>query len=210
MNYLYFILAFILAYLLGSLPFSVWIGKLFFGVDVREKGSGNAGTTNTFRVLGWKAGVPVFLFDVMKAWLAVNLIHFIPEEMLTEQSWYYVAGGLGITAILGHIYPVFASFRGGKGVASLLGVGIALFPLCGLTALGVFAVIFFISGYVSLASITTAISFPVLSYFVFHNTELPLIILSLAVALFIPLTHMKNISRLLKGTESRFLYKKKK
>lgn len=210
MIYLYIITVLIGAYLLGSMPFAVWIGKLFFKVDVREKGSGNAGATNTFRVLGWQAGVPVILLDVLKGWLAVNLIHLLPAGMLTESMFYYVSAGLAIAAVLGHIYPVFAGFRGGKGVATLLGVGIALFPLCGLAAFALFILAFLLSGYVSLASLITALTFPFLSYFVFHNTEWPLIVLSLAVALFIPLTHMKNIRRLLNGTESRFLYKKKK
>lgn len=210
MIYLYIILILIGAYLLGSMPFSVWIGKLFYNVDVREEGSGNAGATNTFRVLGWKAGVPVMLLDVLKGWLAVNLIHLLPENLLGDGMYYYLAAALAIAAILGHIFPIFAGFRGGKGVATLLGVGLALFPLCGLAAFAMFIVIFLLSGYISLASIITAISFPFLSYFLFHNIELPLIILSIAVALFIPLTHMKNIQRLLNGSESRFLYKKKK
>jgi glycerol-3-phosphate acyltransferase PlsY len=196
--------------MLGSIPFSVWIGKLFFNTDVREKGSGNAGATNTIRVLGWKAGIPVLLLDVFKGWLAVNLIYLLPPESISANHFYYLAVALALAAVLGHVYPLFAGFRGGKGVATLLGVGLALFPLCGLTAVGMFLLIFLLSGYVSLGSMLTAVAFPFLSYFVFGNTAIPLIALSVAVAVFVPFTHIKNIKRLLNGTESRFLYRKGK
>ncbi|NQT78430.1 MAG: glycerol-3-phosphate 1-O-acyltransferase PlsY [Bacteroidetes bacterium] len=206
--YIYIISAVILAYLLGSIPFAVWIGLLFFKKDIRKEGSGNAGTTNVIRVLGWKTGVPVFLLDVMKGWLAVNITMFFPDLALTGDYIYYLGVILAVAVVMGHIFPVFAGFRGGKGIATLLGVGIALYPFSGLAALGVFFIIFFLSGYVSLSSISACISFPVISFFLFGNTELPLIILSVAVAIFVPLTHTKNIRRLLSGTESRFLYRR--
>jgi len=208
MMYIYIISAVILAYLLGSIPFAVWIGLLFFKKDIRKEGSGNAGTTNVIRVLGWKTGVPVFLLDVMKGWLAVNITMFFPDLALTGDYIYYLGVILAVAVVMGHIFPVFAGFRGGKGIATLLGVGIALYPFSGLAALGVFFIIFFLSGYVSLSSISACISFPVISFFLFGNTELPLIILSVAVAIFVPLTHTKNIRRLLSGTESRFLYRR--
>jgi glycerol-3-phosphate acyltransferase PlsY len=210
MIYLYIISAVILAYLLGSIPFAVWTGLLFFKKDVRKEGSGNAGTTNVIRVLGWKAGIPVFLLDVMKGWMAVSITMFFPEQLLAGDHIYYLGVILAVAVVMGHIYPVFAGFNGGKGIATLLGVGIALYPFSGLTALGVFFIVFFLSGYVSLSSIISCISFPFLSFFLFGNTELPLVILSIAVAVFVPLTHTKNIRRLFSGTESRFLYKRLK
>ncbi|MCD4724546.1 MAG: glycerol-3-phosphate 1-O-acyltransferase PlsY [Bacteroidales bacterium] len=210
MIYLYIISAVILAYLLGSIPFAVWTGLLFFKKDVRKEGSGNAGTTNVIRVLGWKAGIPVFLLDVMKGWMAVSITMFFPEQLLAGDHIYYLGVILAVAVVMGHIYPVFAGFNGGKGIATLLGVGIALYPFSGLSALGVFFIVFFLSGYVSLSSIISCISFPFLSFFLFGNTELPLVILSIAVAVFVPLTHTKNIRRLLSGTESRFLYKRLK
>ncbi len=210
MIYLYIISAVILAYLLGSIPFAVWTGLLFFKKDVRKEGSGNAGTTNVIRVLGWKAGIPVFLLDVMKGWMAVSITMFFPEQLLAGDHIYYLGVILAVAVVMGHIYPVFAGFNGGKGIATLLGVGIALYPFSGLAALGVFFIVFFLSGYVSLSSIISCISFPFLSFFLFGNTELPLVILSIAVAVFVPLTHTKNIRRLLSGTESRFLYKRLK
>lgn len=206
----YIALSIITAYLLGSIPFAVLVGKIFFGVDIRKEGSGNAGTTNTFRVLGWKAGVPVFLLDVLKGFLAVFLVYAIPEEVYNVSYFYYIAVSLAAAVVLGHIYPVFAGFNGGKGVATLLGVGIALFPLSGLTAFCVFIIVFLLSGYVSLASVLACISFPFLSWFLAGNTEIPLVVLSISVAIFVPLTHAKNIKRLLNGTESRFIYKSRK
>jgi len=210
LDWIYLLLSLLAAYLLGSIPVSVWIGKLFFNMDVRKEGSGNAGTTNTFRVLGWKAGVPVFILDVAKGWFAVFMIRFFPQEIITELGFYTISVALAVAVVTGHIFPVFAGFRGGKGIATLLGVGFAIFPMSGLAAFFIFIVVFLLSGYVSLSSLTATITFPLLSWFVFGNTEIPLVILSVAVAVFVPLTHAKNIKRLLAGTESRFLYKKKK
>lgn len=200
----------VLAYLLGSIPVAVWLGQLFFNIDIRKEGSGNAGTTNTFRVLGWKAGIPVFLLDVLKGWLAVYMVNILPSNLNSGVNYYYLAVLFAIAVVAGHTYPVFAGFKGGKGVATLLGVGMALYPVCGIAAFGIFIIVFLLSGYVSLSSILACFSFPFLSYFLCGNTEIPLIILSVAVAVFVPLTHTKNINRLLAGTESRFLYKNKK
>jgi len=208
-TFAYITLIMVLAYTLGSIPFSIWIGLIFFRTDIRMEGSGNAGTTNTFRVLGWKAGLPVFLLDAFKGWLAVHLIHLIPENYITQRYFYYLASAMAVAVVLGHVYPLFAGFKGGKGVATLMGIGIALYPFSGPAAFGVFVIVFLLSGYVSLASIISCLSFPFLSYYVFHNTEMPLVLLSAGVAVFIPLIHRKNIRRLIAGTESRFLYKKK-
>ncbi len=199
----------ILAYALGSIPTSVWIGRAFFGMDVRQHGSGNAGATNTIRVLGWKAGLPVFIFDVFKGWLAVQLAVFFAGSHAEEPFFIYFRIALALAVVLGHVFPVFAGFRGGKGVATLLGVGMALFPVTVWIILGVFIAVLLISGYVSLGSITAAALFPVIDLAVMGQSEWPLIVLSLAVAVFIPLTHQKNIKRLIKGTESRFSFRKR-
>lgn len=204
------ILGIVLAYFLGSIPSAVWLGKALYGVDVRTQGSGNAGATNTIRVLGVKAGVPVLIFDVFKGWLAVYLAgFFIPDFFSQNQSDFYLIAS-SAAAVFGHVFPLFAGFRGGKGIATLLGVGIALYPLAVLVVLGVFIVVLIITKYVSMASITGSICFPFIVIFLFNPHSLPLVILSIFVGIFVPLTHRKNIARLRQGTESKFSLKKKK
>ena len=198
------ILLIILAYLIGSIPTSVWIGKWFYKVDVRTKGSGNAGATNTIRVLGWKAGIPVLLFDVFKGWFAVYMANFILSDVYTGDQFINIKIVLAVAAVIGHIFPVYVGFKGGKGVATLLGVGIALFSYSVLVAVGVFAVVLIITRIVSISSIIASILFPFIVVFIFNVNNLSLIIMSVAVAVFIPLTHLKNIKRLIKGEESRF------
>lgn len=210
MNWIPVILALIIAYLLGSMPFSVWVGRLFFGRDVRKEGSGNAGTTNTIRVLGWKAGAPVLVLDVLKGWAAVSIIYLLPEGTVPGEYFYYLAVLLALAAVTGHIFPLFAGFRGGKGVASLLGIGLALYPVSALLALGLFVLVFLLSGYVSLSSLLSCMAFPILAFLTGENSPLPLMLLSLAVALFVPLTHLGNIKRLIAGRESRVIYRGKK
>jgi glycerol-3-phosphate acyltransferase PlsY len=201
-------LGLLLAYLAGSIPTSVWVGRIFYGIDIRTQGSGNAGATNTLRILGWKAGVPVMVVDVLKGWFAVYLYHFFAPDTLNEQSLVIYKIALAAMAVIGHVFPVFAGFRGGKGIATLLGVGIALYPAAVLVVLGIFFLILLISGYVSLSSIIAAISFPLIVAFLFNPESLPLLVLAVCVGLFIPVTHRKNIGRLLKGTESKFRIKK--
>jgi glycerol-3-phosphate acyltransferase PlsY len=121
------ILLLLLAYLIGAIPFSVIAGKVLKGIDVREYGSGNAGATNTFRVLGKKAGIPVLLLDVFKGFLAVDLVWFTSYVPSTE-IYINLQLAFGIAAVLGHVFPVYAGFRGGKGVATLLGFMIGVFP----------------------------------------------------------------------------------
>ncbi len=153
------------AYLLGSLPFSLWIGKVFFATDVREHGSGNAGATNTWRVLGWKAGLPVLLLDIGKG-LAATFLPYICFSISSDPDlllWERVI--CGIAAAVGHIYPVFAGFRGGKAVATLFGVLIGLMPLPAAAVLGVFVLVFTLFHFVSLGSILAGILLPVLVYF---------------------------------------------
>lgn len=194
----------LLAYVIGSIPTAVWVGKIFFKLDVRKHGSGNAGATNTIRVLGWKAGLPVFLFDVFKGWLAVMLASFFLSGQLTEENLIFLKIALAAAVVAGHVFPLFAGFRGGKGVATLLGVGVALFPITVWFVLGIFVTIVVITGYVSLGSITGAVLFPFIDIFLMHQQNTWLMGLSVLVAIFIPITHRKNIKRLLKGEESKF------
>jgi glycerol-3-phosphate acyltransferase PlsY len=191
------------AYLLGSVPSSVWIGQIFFNTDVREHGSGNAGTTNAFRVLGTRAGIIVFILDLVKGFFAVSLAHFSsvlsnnPEYLVTYQLM------LGIVAIIGHIFPVFAGFNGGKGVATLFGaiLGISFIPT--LIMAGVFLIILLTTRYVSLSSISAGLTIPVLFIVVLKYNALPLIIFSLVIPVLIILTHQKNIERLINNNEAK-------
>ena len=193
------------AYLAGSIPTSVWVGKIFYNIDIREFGSGNAGATNTFRVLGAKAGIPVFIFDIFKGWFAVNLIIYSNLTPL-DTDFYTLEIFLGIFAIIGHIFPAFAQFRGGKGIATALGVVIALHPWSALILLAVFAVSLAITKYVSLSSIICAVLFPVLIIFFFRIPSDPMVIFSVLLAIAVIFTHKQNIVRLLKGEEKKFSF----
>ena len=204
-----FILGILAAYILGSIPSAVWIGKLFYGVDVREHGSGNAGATNVIRVLGPWAGLPVLLFDVFKAWLAVDLGNvFVPDFYSSNQLINYQIA-LGAIAVVGHVFPVFARFRGGKGVASIVGVIIALYPVVFPIILVWFVLVLISTGYVSVGSITSSILLPILVIVFFREEHISLILLSILIGIFIPLMHRKNIHRLLRGEESKFRVHKK-
>lgn len=198
------IILILIAYTVGSIPTSVWVGKVFFGLDVRKYGSGNAGATNTIRVLGWKTGLPVFIFDVFKGWFAVMLVYFFFHGKLSGDHYVYLKIALAAAVVLGHIFPVFAGFRGGKGVATLVGVGIALYPITVWFVLATFILVLLITGYVSLGSIIGSFVFPFIDIFIFHQDNAWLMGLSILVAIFIPVTHRKNIKRLLKGVESKF------
>ncbi len=204
------IIEIILAYLLGSIPSAVWVGKLFYGIDVRQHGSGNAGATNVIRVLGYKAGIPVLLFDVFKGWLAVQIGWWIPAPSVTPETMVYVRIAMAFAAVLGHVFPVFAGFRGGKGVGTIAGAAIALYPLAIPVVLGVFILVLATTRYVSLSSVTAALVFPFLVIFLLNETHPGLVILSVVVAIFIPFTHRGNIRRLLKGTEKKFDFRRKK
>jgi glycerol-3-phosphate acyltransferase PlsY len=210
MNTILIISLFTGAYLLGSIPSAVWFGRMLCGVDVREHGSKNAGATNTIRVLGWKAGLPVLILDVLKGYAAVNLVWITSYNSATS-AFVNVQLLLGGFAVVGHIFPVFAQFRGGKGVATLFGIVLAIAPLPTFLTLCVFLVTLFITKYVSLSSMAAGLSFPVFVMFVCHSTIQSLIIFSLVVSILLLLTHQKNIERLLKRQESKanFLFKKK-
>jgi glycerol-3-phosphate acyltransferase PlsY len=210
MTVIYIILEILVAYLLGSIPSAVWIGKMLYGIDVRQHGSGNAGATNVIRVMGYKAGIPVMLFDVFKGWLAVQLAVWIPVPGLSPEMMIYLRIGMGFAAVLGHVFPVYVGFKGGKGVGTIAGVGISLFPLAILLVLVVFIVVLVIKHYVSLASVLASLAFPLVVFFIIGVRHPGLIGLSLVVAVFIPATHRKNIQRLLKGEERKFDFRRKK
>ena len=196
---LFFVL---LAYLLGSIPNSVWIGKAFYNIDVREFGSGNAGATNTFRVLGKKAGIPVLVFDILKGTLAVAISYFSEFEVGSNEFINFQLG-LGVAALIGHIFPLFAGFRGGKGVATILGVVVCILPLACALALSVFLFVLVATRIVSLSSIVAGISFPIFLNIVLGNTNPILTVFSIIVAALLIITHRKNILRLLKKEESK-------
>jgi len=192
----------IFAYLVGSIPSAVWLGKRFYKIDVREFGSGNAGATNTFRVLGKKAGIVVLVCDILKGSLSV-LLAFLSSYNVNSNQFVNLQLALGIAAVVGHVFPVFAGFRGGKGVATILGIVICLTPITSALGLIVFLTVLILTRYVSLSSIMAGISYPILLKFILKNDNQTLFIFSIFVAILLVITHKKNISRLLKKQESR-------
>ena len=197
----------ILAYLIGSFPSAVWLGKTFYNKDVREYGSGNAGATNTFRVLGKKAGIPVLLMDVFKGWFAVYLASFSVADNIVESQLAF-----GIAAVIGHLFPIYTGFRGGKGIATLLGFMIGVEPIAaGICAL-IFLISFLISKYVSLSSIFASIVFPLVIVFSYgyDNVNSSLFLFSIFVPILALITHQKNIERLIRGEENKSKFGKNK
>ncbi|MCC7501944.1 MAG: glycerol-3-phosphate 1-O-acyltransferase PlsY [Flavobacteriales bacterium] len=193
----------IAAYLCGSIPTSVWWGRAFHGVDVREHGSKNAGATNTFRVLGAKAGVPVLLIDILKGFLPVRLIPNFSGLEPDSGPWMWFRVALVMASVVGHLYPVFAGFRGGKGVATSLGGILAVHPGAAGVCVLVFAVVFALSRYVSLGSICAALSYPLAVLLIFHESSPVKIGFAILLCLMVFYTHRQNIDRLLKGEENR-------
>jgi len=201
------LIAMLVAYILGSIPTAVWVGKAFYGKDVREHGSGNAGATNTFRVLGGKAAIPVLLFDVFKGWAPV---YFLAPWVIKGESADPVIFQLliGAAALLGHIFPVFARFKGGKGIATSLGIVLAIHFYAAISCLGIFILVFGITRFVSLGSMIAAICFPLFLWIIFHEKSSVLLIFSFIFAGLIIWTHRANIGRLLKGNENKIIFGK--
>jgi glycerol-3-phosphate acyltransferase PlsY len=205
----------ILSYLIGSVPASLWISKHFFKVDIRDYGSGNVGATNAFRVLGWKAGLLTTLVDAGKGVLAVGVIGSIRIDDLPSGfgAWeveMIVRLIAAVAAVVGHMFPLYAGFRGGKGVNTAAGALAAITPLTIVIVAIVFVLVLLQSRYVSLASISAALSFPsvvAIRKFVFHvdAMDMSLLIFGGALALAIVYAHRANIRRLLNGTEKRIL-----
>jgi len=203
----------ILSYLAGSIPGSIWIGQFLYGVDVRRHGSRNAGATNVFRVLGWKAGVLSTTVDVGKGLLAAGVIATIRIDGLpVEPAFLQVESVIcllaGISAIVGHMFPIWARFQGGKGVNTAAGILFAITPKTMWIVIGVFALVLFISRYVSLASMIAAVMFPAtvaIRMFIFDIEALDrsLILFGSIFALAILYAHRSNIQRLVAGTENQ-------
>jgi acyl phosphate:glycerol-3-phosphate acyltransferase len=210
MNIFLSVVSFILAYLAGSIPTAVWAGKIFHNVDVRKHGSGNAGATNTIRVLGWKTGIPVLIIDMGKGLAAALMPTFLHAAITGSNQMLLLQIACGMAAIIGHVFPVFAGFNGGKGVATTFGVLLALQPLVTLACAGVFIIVLLAGGYVSLASIAAGIMFPVFMFTIFTTPSVIMKIFSVLIAVALVITHEKNIIRLWQGEEKKFLYNKKK
>ncbi len=212
----------VLSYLIGSIPTSIIISKAAKGIDIREHGSGNAGGTNVMRVLGWKHGILVILLDALKGVLAVVVVarlHYgsMPFQNLTPfDDFTLVQIIAGISAVIGHIWTVFAGFKGGKGIATALGMLLMIVTIDMLIALGVFILVVTLSRYVSLGSLAGAVSVPlalIVRENVFHvnipnyHTLLPFLIFLAVLVIF---THRKNVIRLLNGSENKISFSKKK
>ena len=200
-----FILTGLIGYLLGSIPTAVWVGKAWHGIDVREHGSKNAGATNTFRVLGKKPGIVVLTIDILKGILAVLspfLLTFLSEGN-TESSIDHLQIVAAIFAVLGHMFPVFAGFKGGKGVATSLGVLIGLQPFAALLCFSVFLIVFVSFKFVSFGAIMSAVTYPFIVYSVDPNVLFHEMIFTVILSSAVVFTHRKNILRLIKGEESK-------
>ena len=191
------------AYFLGSIPTAVWVGKVRYGIDVREHGSKNAGATNTFRVLGKKAGKVVLSIDVLKGMIAVLLPFFLLPYSFTSAALTHVQLVASFLAVFGHVFPVFAGFKGGKGVATSLGVIVGLQPIAAGICLLVFLLVFILSNYVSLGSIIAALAFALLLWFAFPIQTFALPVFGSLLSVVVIIAHRKNITRILAGTESK-------
>lgn len=200
----------ITAYLIGSIPTSVIISKSQFNIDIRDYGSGNAGATNSFRVLGSKWGSVVMFFDILKGFLAVKLALLLPFYVHNEFERTNLQIGLGLASVIGHIFPIWAEFRGGKGVATLFGLILAVSPWTALSCIGVFFMVLYLTRFVSLSSILASIAFPIFILVVFNVDNNAYRVFAIAVALLVILTHQKNIGRLISGNEKKVpIFKKR-
>jgi glycerol-3-phosphate acyltransferase PlsY len=201
----------LLGYLIGSIPTAVWVGKSFRGIDIREHGSKNAGATNTFRVLGKRFGWLVLMVDVSKGVLAACLPHFFSHMLEGYKDEFLILQLCGsFSAVFGHVFPIFANFRGGKGVATSLGIVIGINPYAALVCLTIFLIVFLSSRYVSLGAICSALSFPFVSYFMIQEDARIMIVFTVVLGVMVILAHRKNIDRLWKGEESKMnLFAKK-
>lgn len=197
------VLLIFIAYLIGSIPTAVLVSKCFFGIDIRDYGSGNSGATNTFRILGTNWGAFVMSFDVLKGVLASFLYLLLPYYLTNDWDRTNLMIGLGLAAVVGHIFPIWANFKGGKGVATLLGMVVAIQPLVALCVLGVFMIVLYLTRFVSLSSILASLAFPLFILVVFNEPEPLYRVFAISVALLVILTHQKNIGRLLQGNESK-------
>jgi glycerol-3-phosphate acyltransferase PlsY len=203
-----FITLLILSYLTGSIPTSIIVSRIAKNIDIRDHGSGNAGATNVYRILGWKYALIVLLLDIFKAWLPTAIYATTIFQYISILDIGFMQILCGSFAVIGHTYPIFARFKGGKGVGSLIGVLLALFPIAFPLCLIVAIAIIVTTGYVSLGSIFAAISLPIfiliLPVLGIISPNLSLVVFSLLVPWFVIYTHRSNISRIRNGTENRF------
>jgi acyl phosphate:glycerol-3-phosphate acyltransferase len=193
----------ITAYLIGSIPTALIVSKSFFNIDIREYGSGNMGATNTFRILGPRYGTLVMVGDMLKGIFAVALYNLLPYYLTNELDRTNLMIGLGLAAVIGHIYPIWAGFRGGKGVATLFGMVLAIQPIVAINCVGVFLLVLYLTRYVSLSSILAGVALPICVLWIYNEKEVFYRVFAVAVAALVVLTHQKNISRLIKGNEGR-------
>lgn len=201
----------IVGYLIGSIPTAYWLGKRYYGIDIREHGSKNSGATNTFRVLGKKIGWIVLGIDVIKGTLAATLPLFFSyffqgykdEQLILQLT-------TSFSAVFGHVFPIFADFRGGKGVATSLGIVFGINPLAALICLLIFLIVFILSRFVSLGAICTSLMFPIVSYYVVGEDARIMIIFTIILSTLVVVAHRKNITRLLRGEENKMNLLKRK
>lgn len=206
MEYLIFI---IIAYLLGSIPSAVWVGKAWYNIDVREHGSKNAGATNTFRVLGKKPGIFVLSIDIAKGALATFLPMIFLNSTIEKDLIIQIQIIAAILAVIGHVFPIFAQFKGGKGVATSLGVIIGLQPIAALICVVLFLIVFILFQFVSLGAMVAALSFPLVVRFVIEEDSNWLFSFSILLSFLVIFAHRQNIVRLMKGEEAKMnLFKK--
>ncbi len=198
-----------MAYLIGSVPTALWVSRIFFGIDIREHGSGNMGATNTFRVLGTWYGIFVLVIDMGKGIAAVQLYRCLHTDDWWSHEIMFWQLVFGLVAIAGHIFPVFAGFRGGKGVATLFGVVLAIQPWTALISVLAFLIVVLLTRYISAGSLAGVIVFAACVFFVFRETDLYIRWFAGLSALLVIFLHRKNLLRLWKGTENKISFKKK-
>ncbi|MGL4346999.1 MAG: glycerol-3-phosphate 1-O-acyltransferase PlsY [Chitinophagaceae bacterium] len=199
----------IIAYLLGSLSPAIWISRRFFRIDIRKYGSCNAGATNVLRVLGYKWALLVFSTDVLKAVLSVCMVYIFPVYRIFPDEAITLQIALGLACVLGHIFPIYYNFKGGKGVATLFGMLLGIQPWIALSVLGIFIVTLIITRYVSISSMMAGLSYPVLVFMFYGFKPFIFIMFAILICFFVVFTHQKNIKRLLKKDESKFVLKNK-
>ena len=193
----------VVSYLIGSMPTALWVGKAFYGIDIREHGSGNSGASNTFRVLGKKAGTAVLLIDIIKGLTAASLVRYFAFLEPGTIKFVNLQLLFGLSSVFGHIFPIYSKFKGGKGIATLVGMVLGIHYLTALACIMLFVVILFSIRYVSLSSILAAMAFPLIAVLVYKNEEPMFIAFGIAAAIMVVLTHQKNIVRLVSGNENK-------
>ena len=204
------VIAVLLAYFIGSIPSAIWVSKWFFGVDVRDYGSNNAGATNTFRVIGRVAGFTVLFFDILKGWISVKILTSLILYEPQSSEFINMQLVVGITAVLGHVFPIYEKFQGGKGVATLMGIILAINFSAAIGCVVIFLLIFIFTSYVSLGAIVAAIFFPIITIFIIRVESISVVYFSIFISILVILTHKPNIYRLLNKDENKMRIKLKK